>query len=99
MKKLSLIFATMIGLSGCVAYDAPISAPNKHWRYDCTEYCDQDGSCHNMCDTYYYGPDGTVFYYDATLGLWLGPHGYWRNGIWVGHWNEYHHGEGFRGRR
>ena len=108
MKKLLLILAAVVGLSGCVVYDTePVMAGPDHWRYGCVEYCDDEGYCRDVCDTYYYyGPGGAVYYYDAAFGFWIGPHGYWHRGMWVHGWPEgyrehyrgfYHGYNGYRG--
>ena len=108
MKKLALLIAAVIGLTGCVAeYDA--SYP-RQYRYGTVEYCDNEGNCRVVENSnYYYGPSGEVYYYDTSYGYWIGPSGYYYGGRWVGGWPSgyrdryrgYYHGSrgGFHGGR
>jgi|ERR1700722_4193430 len=113
MKKLFLMLAAVIGLTGCavetdVAYREPVMVSRSQWQYGCVDYCDEDGQCREVCDTYYYyGPAGEVFYYDTVYGFWIGPHGWYGPHGWVHGWpygfrehyrGFYHfHGGGYRG--
>jgi len=90
MKKLLLVLALCLGVSGCVAegsyYYGP---PGGVYEVGTVEFCD-DWGCRMVAAPYYY-VDGEVVYYDAHFGYWIGPHGYWVSGVWHrDFWPGYH---------
>lgn len=94
MKKFLLALAAALTLSGCVVYEEPYTA----YRVTdgCATFCDDFG-CREVCGSYYYTPEGYVVYWDAHFGCWIGPHGYWRGGVFYRGYHPGYHGWYHRG--
>lgn len=102
MKNFFLALVACIGLLGCVvepAYADPVIA----YRTGTVEFCDDYG-CRYVTSPYYYDSVGALFYWDTGFGCWIGPHGYWRGGVFYrgfvpGYHGFYHGGyyHGFHG--
>lgn len=91
MKKLLLVLAACLalGATGCYVEDGIYAPPPGVYSVGTVEFCDDYG-CRMVAAPYYY-VDGQVVYYDAHFGVWIGPHSYYRSGVW------YHHPiEGYR---
>lgn len=97
MKNLLLALVACIGLSGCVV--EPAYADPVVYRTGTVEFCDDYG-CRYVTGQYYYD-GGAVIYWDPVFGCWIGPHGYWRGGIFyrgfVGGYHTYYHGGWYHG--
>jgi hypothetical protein len=102
MKHLFLALAACLCLSGCMiepAYADPVGP----YSNGTVEFCDDYG-CRYVTGQYYYDSAGVLFYWDTGFGCWIGPHGYWRGGVFFhgyypGYHNFYHGGyyHGFHG--
>src|SRR5665213_1222033 len=76
--KLIMLLCVMM-VSGCVGYDDP--PIDSSIQYGCVEVSDDYGN-RDVCDTqYYYTDDGSLIYWDAHFGVWIGPEGWYREGI------------------
>jgi hypothetical protein len=65
--------------SACLLYsDPPVYGDN------CFEFSDDYGT-RTICNARTYVANGDTYYYDTSLGIWVGPRGYWMN-------NMYYHG-------
>lgn len=76
-------------LSGCAVYAGP--PPASEWISGCTVFCDDFG-CREICARYYYDADGRLIYWDDHFGCWIGPHGYWRGGVFYRGYVPGYHG-------
>lgn len=90
MKKLALILVACLGLAGC-ATEYEVSEPTMSQpAYGCVVVTDEYGE-REVCNTNYYYVTGGVVYWDAHFGVWVGPGGYWRSGIWYrGYYPGFH---------
>lgn len=102
MKKLLfglLSVVAFVGLTGC-AEDVVYADPNYPVVSGCVTYCDDYG-CREVCGPYYHDSAGVLFYWDAHFGCWIGPHGYWRGGVFYHGYHPgyhgYYHGGGYHG--
>lgn len=93
MKKLFLVLAVMLGISGCEVYTGEVNTPYHH--YSCEDFCDDTG-CRNVCGNHYYDRNGVVYYWDAGAHVWIGHphwHTYRRDGYDHREYYRHHHNE------
>lgn len=106
MKKLLFGLALVFGLLSCEVYVDPAD-PSRAHQYGCVTVCDDYG-CREVCNVqYFYGPDGSAYYWDNHFSAWIGPGGYWWHGSYYHgpypryheyyHRGWYHGGGGWRG--
>ena len=64
--------------------------PDGNPQYGCVIIVDQWGE-REVCNTYFYPMGYGALYWDPFFSLWIGPHGYWRDGAYNhGLWEGYH---------
>lgn len=92
------IFVLILALfvSGCVEEEYVYADGPGSYQTGTVVFCDDFG-CREVTAPYYYTPEGAVVYWDVHFGCWIGPHGYWRAGVFypgfvVGYHGWYHHG-------
>jgi len=86
MKKLIIICSLL--LSGCYADFSTVG----NYPSGEVEICDEFGECHWINAPYYYDSTGALFYWDVHFGCWIGPHGYYRDGVYYrGFYPGYHY--------
>src|SRR5271166_540061 len=99
MKHLLLVLVVCLGLTGCDI--EPVYAQNTQ----AVQFCDDQGYCRWIAAPYYYDNTGSLFYWDAHFGCWIGRGGYWRGGVfyngfhpqyhnWYNGGGHYYHGGG-----
>lgn len=77
--------------SGCLIYEDPPS-----YGTNCFEFTDDYGT-RTVCNARTYVANGDTYYYDTSLGIWVGARGYWQNNVWYRgyHPNYYRRYSGF----
>ena len=82
MKKLALILVACLSLAGCAdEYEGtPVAVSPTSPAYGCVVVTDEYGE-REVCNTRYYYSDGGVVYWDEHFGIWVGPNGYYRGGV------------------
>lgn len=99
MKNLLLPLVIYLGLIvgnvGCAEDLAYAELPATVCATGPVEFCDEWG-CRWINAPYYHDGDNLI-YWDVHFGCWIGPHGYWRGGVWhrgfvYGYHEHYHAG-------
>ena len=95
MKYILVLLMSLL-LAGCVGETYVYADSPVHYTTGTVVFCDDYG-CREVTAPYYYDASGAVIYWDVHFGCWIGPHGYWRAGVyypgfWVGYHGYYHRG-------
>lgn len=85
MKTLLTTLFMSLSLAGCMldepVYSTPAYSSSTSTLTGDVEFCDVYG-CRWLSNATYYYLNGEVVYWDAGLGVWVGPRGYWRGGMY-----------------
>jgi hypothetical protein len=77
-KLMMLLGVIAVSMIGCA--DDPPPPADSSVAYGCVEVSDDYGN-RDICDTQYYYTDTGVVYWDSHFGVWIGPEGWYREGV------------------